>query len=141
MAIIKRDTDYALRALLRLHAARRITSVPELVEAASIPIIFLRKIMQKLHAAGLVESEHGPAGGYRLRRKLSEITVLDVIEAVQGPVVVNQCFIDPAICENVSTCPLRLRLAKLDKRLKEWLAEMNLAAVARRARRTKGGRG
>jgi len=87
MEIIKRHTDYAIRAVVHLVVAGGET-LPTLVLARQqgVPVDFLRKIMQQLKNAGIVESVRGPAGGYRLNSDPSDITLYRVVAAtVQNP--------------------------------------------------------
>jgi Rrf2 family protein len=138
MPIINRDTDYAVRALARLGATGSVTAVSELAEAERVPVDFLRKIMQRLQRAGLLESRQGPSGGYRLVRSPAETPLLDVIEAVQGPIVMNLCFGEGEACPNARGWGLRKRLRTLQSSLKSWLAETTLADVMQRAPQRKG---
>ena len=71
MPIIRRETDYALRALTRLALDGGSLAVSTLAEEEDVPPEFLRKIMQRLNQAGIVESSQGPFGGYRLARARS----------------------------------------------------------------------
>lgn len=78
--------DYALRALVELAAVDGATVKGErLVEAQSIPLKFLENILAELRRAGIVGSQRGADGGYRLQRKADDVTVADVIRAVEGP--------------------------------------------------------
>jgi len=85
MELTKRG-DYAVRAMLALARAPkdRLTSVRQIAEEMAIPVRFLPQVMGDLAAAGLVEATTGRAGGYRLTRPPSGITLLDVVEAVEG---------------------------------------------------------
>ncbi|MFP4027614.1 MAG: RrF2 family transcriptional regulator [Candidatus Brocadiia bacterium] len=130
MAIIHRDTDYALRAMVHLAHSAETEPVSVLAEDESVPEDFLRKIMQRLKTAGLVESSQGPFGGYGLARSADRITLHDVVKAVQGPLTVNACFDDPEICENVKVCALRRRLGTLQKEIESWFDGINLADIA-----------
>lgn len=134
MAIIKRDTDYALRALRALALDGGVAPVSALADAEDVPELFLRKIMQRLHAAGIVESRQGPAGGYRLARPTAQISFLDVVEAVQGPLVMNDCFEDPGVCRAAPDCPLRRRLAVAQRELSDALGATSLADLVRESR-------
>jgi len=113
MPIIKRETDYALRALARLAGTEDFIPVSALAEGEDIPEDFLRKIMQTLHHAGIVESRQGPFGGYRIVKAPAEVTLLDVLRAVQGPPHINECFQAPEACARARSCPVRRQLAKL----------------------------
>ncbi|MCK4376157.1 MAG: Rrf2 family transcriptional regulator [Candidatus Brocadiae bacterium] len=129
MAIIKRETDYALRVLARLAQADDFLPVSALAEDEDVPELFLRKIMQRLHRAGMAESRQGPFGGYRLARPAAEISLLDVVETAQGPLVMNECFAAPDICDRLESCPLRARLAEMQLELNAQLDELTLADV------------
>ena len=108
MSIVHRDTDYAMRALARLAAAgAEFVSVSVLAQEEGAPTDFLRKIMQRLCAAGIVESRQGPFGGYSLGARPRDVTLYDVIAAVQGPVTVNECFPQPGLCANSGGCSTR----------------------------------
>ena len=131
MSIIRRETDYALRALTRLALAGESLSVSALAEGEEVPPEFLRKIMQRLNRAGIVKSSQGPFGGYRLARPARRITALDVVEAVQGPLVMNECISDPKICRRIATCPFRRRLAALGEKLHSNLAKVRISDAAR----------
>jgi Rrf2 family iron-sulfur cluster assembly transcriptional regulator len=130
MAVITRETDYAFRALARLAAEGEFLPVSALAEAVDVPEVFLRKIMQRLHGAGLVESRQGPFGGYRLHGGPDEVSLLDVVEATQGPLVMNECFAEPEVCKGTESCPLRARLQSMQEDLSAQLAGMSLAQLA-----------
>ena len=121
MALITRETDYALRALARLALAEGNMPVSKLAESEDIPTVFLRKIMQRLQKAGFVTSRQGALGGYKLVVAPEELTMLSVVEAVQGPVAVNACFTEEGICARIDWCPFREKLEKLQEGVNEHL--------------------
>lgn len=90
---ISRRIEYGLRAMLHLASVPEGTVVPfrEIAEQMDVPKDFLAKILKKLASEKLVEATRGAHGGYRLGRAASEISFLDVIEAVEGKVRVNVC--------------------------------------------------
>ena len=130
MAIIKRETDYALRALTRLARAGDVLPVSILAEQEDVPPEFLRKIMQRLNRAGIVQSSQGPFGGYRLARPARQVNVLEVVEAVQGPIVMSECISRPEICRRVDSCPFRKRLSALEAGLNARLAQVRIGQAA-----------
>ena len=138
MPLINRDSDYAVRALAQLSRNGDIMPVSELARAEDVPVDFLKKIMQKLHRAGLVDSHQGPFGGYSLSRRPKDISLLEVLHSVQGPLVLNRCFADPKACGNTPTCGLRARLQALHHKLEPWFEDMTLADIIRSGAR-KGG--
>jgi Rrf2 family protein len=84
---VSAKTDYALRAALELAAApdERPVKGERIAKAQAIPIRFLENILMQLRHAGLVESRRGAEGGYRLARPAAEVTLADVIRAIDGP--------------------------------------------------------
>ncbi len=86
---VSAKADYAVRAALELAAAEDGAQVKaeRIAEAQSIPRKFLDTILQNLRQAGLVESRRGPEGGHHLARPAAQITIADVIRAVDGPLV------------------------------------------------------
>ena len=77
--------DYAVRASVELAAAGDLLTAEQIAQAQEIPVNFLENILRDLRRAGLVESRRGQAGGYTLAKPAAEITVADVIRAVEGP--------------------------------------------------------
>ncbi|OEF97623.1 RrF2 family transcriptional regulator [Desulfuribacillus alkaliarsenatis] len=115
--IFNQATDYGFRIILFLSkqpASKRIEAV-EISETECIPERFLFKIMRKLSAHGLVKSFRGVNGGFTLGRKPEEIKMLDVVEAVEGPVFVNVCFKGNNQCSKsaIGSCVVHHELAKL----------------------------
>ncbi len=105
---ITRQADYAIRAVLYLarlgttqHAA---TSV--VAKEQHIPPSFLAKIISQLSIAGLLHTSRGARGGVTLARPPQEISLLDVVEAIDGPILLNQCVGDPGDCIFKGDCPL-----------------------------------
>ncbi len=130
MAVIHRDTDYAIRALVRLTRADEVVPTSSMADQEEVPEHFLRKIMQRLKAAGLVESTQGPFGGYSLALKPGDIDLRKIVEAMQGRVVVNACFDDPSVCDNVGDCNIHRRLGSLQNIIESWMEDLTLADMA-----------
>ncbi len=123
MEIIRRNSDYALRALLRLGRSGEgvLLSAAQLAAAEDIPEPLLRKLLQRLCRRGLLASVRGALGGYRLVVPLARITVRDVLETVQGPVVLSQCMTSGASCPNTPSCRLRRGLSGIQAQLSALL--------------------
>ena len=77
--------DYAVRASVELAAVGGLANAEQIAQAQAIPLNFLENILRDLRRAGIVESRRGQAGGYALARPADEITLADVIRAVEGP--------------------------------------------------------
>lgn len=94
MLELSRKSDYALRAVIYLARlpSNRFGRVSEIARAKDIPQAFLAQILPVLASRGLVRSQQGAHGGYVLARTPAEITFLEVIEAVEGPLRLNKCI-------------------------------------------------
>ena len=103
--LITRETDYAIRTVLYLARDRdRTANVAEVSHAMQIPKSFLAKVLQRLVRHHILSSMRGVGGGFRLAKKPSEISLLDIMEAVQGPAAINVCAIDSKRCSLSATC-------------------------------------
>jgi Rrf2 family protein len=102
--LITRETDYAVRTVLYLARDRdRTANVTEVAHAMHIPKSFLAKVLQRLVRHHILSSMRGVGGGFRLAKKPSEISLLDIMEAVQGPAAINVCAIDSKRCSLSAT--------------------------------------
>ena len=128
--LVTRETDYAVRTVLYLAKNRdRTASVTEVAHAMQIPKSFLAKLLQRLVRSHILTSSRGVNGGFQLARKPSAITLLSIMEAVQGPACINICAIDSKRCKLSSTCavhPVWVEVRKeVEKRLKrETIAKL-----------------
>ena len=129
MAVIHRDSDYAIRALVQLSVTEEVIAASEMAEQEDVPEHFLRKIMQRLKDAELVDSTQGPFGGYSLAADPAEVSLLDIVEAIQGRIVVNACFDDPSICDRLDDCPVHEQLADLQGEIETWMRDLTLADI------------
>lgn len=88
--LLKREESYAVHALLAVAESPGITT-PEIAKRLKIPPAFLAKVVAKLAKAGLVESQTGRHGGLQLQADIGQVSVLTVIEALSGTVVMDAC--------------------------------------------------
>ncbi len=103
--LVTRETDYAVRCVLFLtRMETEIASVGEIAEKMHIPKSFLAKILQRLVRAGIVESSRGSGGGFWLLKRPEDITLLDILTAMQGVAPVNTCAIDKRRCSLSAKC-------------------------------------
>ena len=105
---ITRRADYALRAVLHIarHPAGERATAKEIASKQRIPLPFLAKIITRLGTAGILDTSRGVGGGVTLARPLNAISILAVIEAIDGPVELNLCVLDPSACPFPQDCPL-----------------------------------
>ncbi len=125
---ITRETDYAIRCVNYLSGKKGgVTMVEEISKATDVPNSFLAKILQKLGKASLVKSRRGVKGGFELARPPQEISLLQVIEAIQGPVAMNICALDETMCGRSSTCAIHPVWVELRKEVEKFLERKNFA--------------
>ncbi len=130
---ITRQADYAVRAILYLaklgNTERAATST--VAEEQRIPPSFLAKIISQLSIAGLLHTSRGARGGVTLAREPGDISLLEVIEAIDGPIQLNECVGEDGLCSFEGECPLRPVWCdaqdELVKRLKNTTFEQLLA--------------
>ena len=127
---ITRQADYAIRAVryLAKQGPNQRAATSTVAQEMKIPPSFLAKIISQLSIAGLLHTSRGARGGVTLARDAKEISLLDVVEAIDGPILLNECVGDPADCvfsddclvhpiwvEAQETLVKRLRETKFDK--------------------------
>jgi Rrf2 family protein len=105
---ISRKIDYGLRAVIHLAGlpAGRVASLQDLSSTLHLPREFLAKILKILAGRGIVRSSRGAHGGYQLARPARDISFLDVIESVEGPVQLNVCLDHKERCDVSASCTM-----------------------------------
>ncbi len=131
--LVTRETDYAVRTVLYLakNTDRRV-SVTEIAEAMHIPKSFLAKLLQRLVKNHVLESSRGVKGGFELARKASSITLLDVMEVMQGPAAINVCAIDSSRCKMSATCSVHPVWVEIRRDVEKKLAKTTIARLIER---------
>jgi Rrf2 family protein len=132
MDILRRNTDYALRLMIDLagQGDNGAVSTRALAEGQEVSYQLACKLMQQLHEAKLVESSMGPKGGFRLSRPAGRISLLEVIEVIQGPLRINRCLLKDAVCPRQKKCAVRRKIGELQGRMDEYLGSVTLAELA-----------
>jgi len=129
---VNRQTDYAIRVLLALakqpEGTRLATSA--IGEEMLIPKAFLTRIVAQLAQAGMVVTFPGRDGGLQLPRPAGEITLWDVVDAMEGPFLLSDCMSGEQACPFEGACPVRLRWERLQKAIMDELARTNFAELA-----------
>ncbi len=130
---ITRETDYAIRCVHYLSGKRgKVTMVEEVSREMCIPRSFLAKILQKLGKASIVKSYRGVKGGFELTRHPGKINLLDVIEAIQGPVAMNLCALDERLCDFSSTCSIHPVWVEVRREVEKILKKKNFETLRSR---------
>ena len=109
MISIRRDTDYAARIILHLSMmgeGAQITA-EEVSRKRLLPRAFVRRIIRRLGSAGILRTIRGAGGGIALSRPASQISLLDVIQAMEGALALNPCVDNPLACPLTEGCPVR----------------------------------
>ena len=135
--MITREVDYAIRAMLCLavHEEDSVVSTTMMSQEMDIPYRFLRRILLRLVNAGLVTSTRGKQGGLRLARPAAEISLREVVLALDPPAfALNACLLDRTSCHRTAYCVVHEELARVQAVMDAHLAEITLAALAARER-------
>ena len=132
MDILRRNTDYGLRMMAALtdNFGDEPISARQLAERGKFSYELGCKILQKLHKAGLVESCMGSRGGFALARKPSEISLMQIINALQGKIRLNRCLAGGDGCEFQKNCRISTKLSCLQLYIEGYLDGIKLSEVA-----------
>ena len=137
---ITRQADYAVRAMINLSELpldRRV-STATISKAEGIPLPFLSKVISRLALAGLVDTSRGMGGGVVLAHSPEQITLLQVIEAVDGPILLNRCLLRPGICELEPHCAAHDVWADIQAHFVQDLDAVTIRELAQRQAEKKG---
>jgi Rrf2 family protein len=131
---ITKAADYGLRAMYRLGQAPMNTSalIGDIASEMNIPAQFLHKVMPRLVKAGLVRSRRGARGGYKLAKQPGEITLLQIVQAIDGPIYINRCLFDHDDCTMDEYCPIRPVFQDAQDALRKVLDDASLADLIAR---------
>jgi Rrf2 family transcriptional regulator, iron-sulfur cluster assembly transcription factor len=134
---ITRSEEYGLRGLVFLakQPPEKVTLVSEVSREQNIPETFLAKIFQRLSKAGLLRSVRGANGGFTLRKPAHEITMREIIEALEGPIALNRCLLRKGECEEEKICPLHTVWEEVQQRFLEILDNTTMEDLANRMTR------
>ena len=117
MLRLTKKADYSLIALkhfaLRQRETGQSVSAKEVSDSCGIPLPLLSKLLQKLTKSGFLISEYGTNGGYRLAREAQFISALQVIRAIDGPIVLADCFTEQTYCGHSERCSVRKPLKRI----------------------------
>ena len=122
-------TDYATVVLARLATRQTLTTTAALAESTRLPLPTVRKILKALASAGLVVSERGVAGGYRLSRPADAISAADILAALEGPVRLTECSAASHDCQLEASCTVGSAWQRINGRIRDALAAVTLAEL------------
>ncbi len=139
MLKLSKKTDYALMALqymamvqqeeMNAFNIHRIVNTKEIAEEHLIPLELLAKVLQTLAKHEMIESQNGPKGGYVLAREPRNISISQVLEAIEGPLGIADCYHekdDHAVCEQMEHCNIRTPLLKVQESIMQLLNSISI---------------
>jgi len=124
---------YALRAMIELamHEGEGLVQLREVADAQQLSVKYLEQLTISLRHAGLVRAERGPQGGYELSRPAEEITVLEIVQAVEGPLGLVGCVTQDGTCDRRESCAAHRLWCRLNTAIGRVLSESTLADLRR----------
>lgn len=133
MMELTRKGEYAIRGIIYLAQQQpgRMALISEIAEATEVPTTFLAKIFQSFAKLGLVNSYRGTGGGFTLARPASHITLREVVEAVEGPIVPNRCLIEGTLCDRGKKCNVHPIWRMVQTQVVQVLESVTIEELAR----------
>jgi Rrf2 family protein len=124
---LTRASEYAIRCVAFLSSIDKgvVASRARVASEMDIPSHFLAKIAQQLQKGGIITIAQGSRGGLALARPAAEITVLDVVEALMGPIGLNECVLHPGKCHRVGGCSINRVWVTATKQMRATLSSAN----------------
>jgi len=128
MLRVSKLTDYATAVMTVLaDAPAKVHSAQELAERARLELPTVSKLLKQLAHAGLVESFRGVNGGYRLAHAPAQITIAQIVTAMEGPIGMTECSAHAGLCDHESHCGVRVNWQRINQAIARALANVTLA--------------
>jgi Rrf2 family protein len=128
---LTKKADYGLIALRHLASIPDATaSTKDIAEAYHLPVPLLAKVLQQLTRAKILRSVAGTNGGYKLARDAGRISALEVVRAIDGPVILTHCFTEHGVCEQSESCTVREPLRRVHEAILELLNKFTITDLA-----------
>lgn len=120
--------EYALMALKHMSLKRpgELTSAKEIAETFKVPFDVIAKVMQSMAQKGILKSEHGASGGYQITRDLAKVTMLDLIQLVQGSTKIAKCMVHDEGCDIQKSCNIISPITQLNLKMNEFYRSLTL---------------
>ena len=131
MFAVSTRTRYGLRALhyLNIHNENKPITLHHIAEELSIPFKYLENIFKLLTRARLVRGERGPLGGYTLIKSPEALTLYEIADALDGPLLTVACITDDNACDKITNCPTRPVWDELQTHINQFLKAKTLAML------------
>ena len=131
MLRISKMTDYAIMVMVELHASRGdVLSAHTLAERSHLELPTVSKVLKQLVKMKLVESYRGANGGYILQRKAKDISVAEIIAAIEGPIAMTECSVEEGLCAQEALCSLRGNWQRISIAVAKAMEGVSLAEMA-----------
>jgi Rrf2 family protein len=133
MMELTRKGEYAIRGVVYLAKLKpgEVALISEIAEFTDVPQTFLAKILQSFAKIGIVNSFRGTGGGFILGRPASQITLREVVEAVEGPIMPNRCLMGESGCEFNKTCLVHPVWREVQSKVVEVLDAVTIEELAK----------
>jgi Rrf2 family protein len=134
MMELTRKGEYAIRGIIYLaqQPPGKMVLISEIADAAEVPQTFLAKIFQSFAKLGLVNSYRGTGGGFTLGRPADRITLREVVEAVEGPIIPNRCLLNGGECDRGKGCTVHPVWRKVQSQVVQILDSVTIEELARK---------
>lgn len=129
---LSKKADYGLIAVkhLAMHRQEHACSANEIAEEYGISVTLMAKVLQKLARQGMVAAKHGSSGGYQLAKEPGQISALDVISAIDGPVLITSCVTNHGACDATEKCSVREPLRRVNESILNVLNTVTIAQLS-----------
>ena len=136
MLNLTKKTGYALIAMSHLAQLGdgKVACARKIAEKFTVPTSLMMNVLKELSTAGFVESVRGAQGGYKLAKRLDEISLADLVIALEGPIRLSECvagLLDDvdAPCELMDKCPIADPVHRVQRKLSDFLKNLSLAEL------------
>lgn len=129
---LSKKADYGLIAMKHLanHRQEHACSASEIAEGYGISATLMAKVLQKLARQGLVAAKHGSTGGYQLARQADKISALEVLTAIDGPVLITSCVTSHGNCDATERCSVKEPLQRVNESILNVLSTVTIAHLS-----------
>jgi FeS assembly SUF system regulator len=138
MLRISKMTDYAIVLMVELTREGETLSAHSLADRVHLEVPTVSKVLKLLARADLLQSYRGANGGYRVNRPATRISVAEVIAAIEGPIAMTECSVEPGLCHQEDSCNLRSNWQRISVAVSRALEEVSLAEMSAPLRKASG---
>jgi FeS assembly SUF system regulator len=130
MLRISKLTDYAILVMVELSRAGEMLNAHAVADRVHVEVPTASKVLKLLAGAGLLESYRGANGGYQVSRQSGDISVAEVIAAIEGPIAMTECSVEEGLCSQEDNCELRGNWQRISIAVAQALQDVSLAEMS-----------